>query len=85
VNKSYGRYSMEIQWCVPQEEYVVRVPELPGCLASGKTYEEAARHIQKAIKKWIKEREAQGLPVPEPNVWKYEDEDEEKETQDDPV
>jgi predicted RNase H-like HicB family nuclease len=36
-------YSMIIQWDSRDNIFVVRVPELPGCVMHGETYEEAVK------------------------------------------
>ncbi|SKA89401.1 HicB_like antitoxin of toxin-antitoxin system [Prosthecobacter debontii] len=35
------RYELIIDWSKADESFVVEVPELPGCMADGATYEEA--------------------------------------------
>ena len=62
------QYSMQIQYDPIDEIYVVTVPELPGCVTHGKTYEEAVRQGEDAIETWIEGSRALGLPIPEPNV-----------------
>jgi predicted RNase H-like HicB family nuclease len=42
------------------------VPDLPGCVAAGKTKEEAAELIRGAIKMHIEGMIEDGVPVPEP-------------------
>ena len=42
------------------------VPDLPGCFAVGKTFEEAERLIREAIELYIEELQADGKPIPEP-------------------
>ena len=61
-------YSMLIQWDPRGEIYVVSVPELPGCMTHGKTYEEAVRQGQDAIESWIMDALASNEPVPPPSV-----------------
>lgn len=46
-------YSKVIQWDSHDQIYVVEVPELPGCMTHGKTYEEALANAQEAIEVWI--------------------------------
>jgi predicted RNase H-like HicB family nuclease len=41
-------YSMLIQWDPRDQIYVVSVPELPGCMTHGRTYEEAVQQGQAA-------------------------------------
>ncbi len=59
---------MVIQWSVPDNTYIVNVPELPGCKTHGDTYEEALKNGQEVIELWIEAHEASGKPVPPPKV-----------------
>jgi predicted RNase H-like HicB family nuclease len=43
------------------------VPDLPGCVAAGKTREEALRLIREAIKFHIEGLRQEGQPVPPPS------------------
>jgi predicted RNase H-like HicB family nuclease len=47
------RYELIIYWSKPDESFVVEVPELPGCMADGQTYEEAVANAQEVIAEWI--------------------------------
>jgi predicted RNase H-like HicB family nuclease len=49
--------------------YVVTVPELPGCMIHGKTYEEAIRQGRDAIESWIDANKYWGRPIPKPRFW----------------
>ena len=64
-------YSMVIQWDAHDKIYVVSVPELPGCMTHGKTYEEAVQQGQDAIETWIEGSLALNLPVPPPKLATY--------------
>jgi len=68
VSKQYDHYSMLIQWDKDDRIYVVTVPELPGCMTHGKTYEEAVRQGQDAIASWIEANLAWGRSIPEPRI-----------------
>ena len=46
-------YSMVIEWEPQGQVFVVIVPELPGCIAHGETYEGAVRQGQDAVASWI--------------------------------
>ncbi len=70
MSKKYDHYSMLIQWDKDDRIYVVTVPELPGCMTHGRTYEEAVRQGQDAIDSWIEANLARGRPIPEPRVLK---------------
>ena len=61
-------YSMVIRWDPEDRIYVVTVPELPGCMSHGATYEEAARRGQEAIESWITSALADGEPLPAPRT-----------------
>ena len=45
---------------------MVEVPELPGCLADGKTYREAVENAELIIKEWIDTAKEMGRDIPEP-------------------
>ena len=44
------------------------VPDLPGCVATGDTFDEAEGEIREAIEVHIKGMREDGLPVPEPTT-----------------
>ena len=46
--------------------YSAYVPDLPGCVTTGKTLEETERLIAEAIELYIEELRADGAPIPEP-------------------
>ncbi len=48
--------------------YGAYVPDLPGCVAVGKTRPETARLIREAIAFHIKGMKLEGIPVPEPSA-----------------
>ena len=58
---------MIIQWSDEDSAYLVTVPELPGCMTHGSTYEEAVKQGQDAIEGWIQVAQELGHPVPPPN------------------
>ena len=45
---------------------MVEVPELPGCMADGKTYQEAVSNVEVIIQEWIDTAKDVGRPIPEP-------------------
>jgi predicted RNase H-like HicB family nuclease len=63
------KYSITIQYDNADNIYVASVPELEGCMAHGKTPEEAAKEIQVAIKGWLKIAEERGMVIPEPLIF----------------
>jgi predicted RNase H-like HicB family nuclease len=60
------RYELIIYWSRADENFIVEVPELPGCMADGVTYEEALANAKTVIQEWIDTACAEGRPVPEP-------------------
>ena len=60
------KYELIIFWSEDDERYVVEVPELPGCMADGLTYEEAIQNTQKIISEWIETAESLGREIPQP-------------------
>ena len=60
------RYEMIVWWSDDDAAFVVEVPELPGCMAHGKTRSIAIRNAEDDIRLWIKTAKEDGLPVPQP-------------------
>ena len=60
------RYEMIVYWSEADEAFLVEVPELPGCMADGATYEEAVSNAQRIIAEWIEQAEAMGRAIPAP-------------------
>ena len=48
--------------------YSAYVPDLPGCITTGKTKEETERNIAEALHGHIALMRAEGLPIPEPTT-----------------
>jgi len=42
------------------------VPELPGCMADGKTYQDALANAERIIEEWIETATKLGRPIPQP-------------------
>lgn len=60
------KYEMVVYWSEDDDTYVVEVPELPGCMADGNTYEEAIRNTLIIINEWIETAKELGRNVPHP-------------------
>ena len=60
------KYRLEINWSPEDEAYIVKVPELPGCMTHADTPEKAVHMAQDAIAGYIESLEVRGLPVPQP-------------------
>lgn len=60
------KYEMIIYWSNEDHAYIVEVPELPGCMADGRTYQEAVSNAEVIISEWIESAEELGRPIPNP-------------------
>ena len=60
------RYELIIYWSRADEAFVVEVPELPGCMADGSSYEEAVANAQVVIHEWMETARELGRTIPEP-------------------
>ena len=59
-------YRMEIIPDTVEGGFVVRFPELPGCLTCGDTLEEAVRNAADCKKEWLIAAMEEGISIPEP-------------------
>ena len=50
----------------PDSDWGASVPDLPGCVATGKTIDSALKRIQGAIELHLRGMREDGLPVPRP-------------------
>ncbi|MFH1605011.1 MAG: type II toxin-antitoxin system HicB family antitoxin [Pseudomonadota bacterium] len=60
------RYELVIFWSKEDQCFVVEVPELPGCMADGASYQEAVKNAERVIEEWIETARALGRVIPEP-------------------
>lgn len=60
------KYEIIIYWSSEDDAFVAEVPELPGCMADGKTYQEALSNTEKIIEEWIETAIELDRPIPEP-------------------
>ena len=60
------KYEVIVYWSEEDASYVAEVPELPGCMADGATYEEAIKNAQVVITEWIETARSLGREVPTP-------------------
>ena len=59
------RYAIVIEKA--ENNYAAYVPDLPGCVATGKTVEETEQQIREAIDLHLRGMREDGLPIPEPS------------------
>ena len=61
-----NRYDIVISWSEGDDCFVAEVPDLPGCMADGANYQEAAANAEVAIREWIDTALELGRNVPKP-------------------
>jgi predicted RNase H-like HicB family nuclease len=61
-----SKYEIIIYWSEEDDAYLAEVPELPGCMADGGTYQEALGNAEGIIQEWIATAKELGRPIPEP-------------------
>jgi predicted RNase H-like HicB family nuclease len=60
------RYEVILYWSEEHSAFIAEVPELPGCMADGATYQEALTTVEVVIREWIQMARELGRPIPEP-------------------
>jgi len=58
------RYAMIIE--KGERNYSAYLPDMPGCIATGKTLEEVKRRMREAAELHLRGLREDGLPIPEP-------------------
>jgi predicted RNase H-like HicB family nuclease len=60
------KYEMVIYWSQEDNAFIVEVPELPGCMADGRTYREAVVNAEVIVNEWIDTAKELGRLIPRP-------------------
>ena len=60
-------YSMIITFSEEDNAYIISVPDLPGCMADGKTPDEAIKNAKNIIQEWIETAQELGREIPQPS------------------
>lgn len=60
------KYELVIYWSEEDQSFVAEVPELPGCIADGETYEQAVANALEVIEEWIETARQLNRPIPNP-------------------
>ncbi len=72
---NYGyRISLEELSGDTELKWLIKVPELDGCVSLGKTLEEAFRNLESTIESWITSAKKKGKELPKNKIKKVEDE-----------
>ena len=60
------KYEVVLWWSEEDRAYIAEVPELPGCMADGTSYEEALKNVQIIISEWMETAKKLGREIPKP-------------------
>lgn len=66
MGKSDPKYEIIIFWSEQDQAFLAEVPELPGCMADGKTYREALKNAETLISEWLETAQDLGREIPTP-------------------
>lgn len=61
-----NKYELIVYWSEEDNAFLVEVPELPGCMADGASYQEAVAHAECVIGEWLETAKDLGRPIPTP-------------------
>ena len=61
-----SRYEIIMYWSKDDNAIIAEVPELPGCMADGQSYNEALENVQIVIQEWIETAISLKREIPEP-------------------
>lgn len=60
------KYEVIIYWSKDDRAFIAEVPELPGCMADGKSKADALAAVEKVAKEWIETAKSLGRKIPAP-------------------
>ena len=61
-----SNFEIIIYWSNEDGAFVAEVPELPGCMADGRTYQEAVTNVEVIVEEWIQSAKELGRAIPQP-------------------
>ncbi len=61
-----SKYEIIIYWSAEDQAFIAEVPELPGCMADGATYQESLSNVEVIIQQWIETAKELNRPIPQP-------------------
>ncbi len=61
-----NKYEMIIYWSDEDKLFIAEIPELPGCMADGQSYQEAVSNAEIIINEWIETAKETGRQIPKP-------------------
>jgi len=60
----YKKYRMVITWSNEDQAYLAEIPELPGCMADGKSRREVIDNAEIIIQEWLETASLLNRPIP---------------------
>ena len=60
------KYEVIIYWSREDNAFIAEIPELPGCMADGQTYEKALENVEVIAQEWIERAKELGRSAPKP-------------------
>ena len=60
------KFEVIMYWSDEDEAFIAEVPELAGCTADGRTYQEALANAETVIQEWLDTATELGRPIPTP-------------------
>ena len=61
-----AKYEIIIYWSNEDQAFIAEIPELPGRMADGNTYQEAIANAEVVMQEWIETAKELGRTIPEP-------------------
>ena len=61
-----NRYEIIIYWSNEDKAFIAEVPELPGCMADGRSHQEALANVEIIIHEWVETAKEEGREIPTP-------------------
>lgn len=61
-----AKYEVILFWSEEDSCFIAEVPELPGCMADGRTYQEALQNAEAVIDEWMETAIESGRKIPQP-------------------
>ena len=61
-----NKYEIVLSWSQEDRAFIAEVPELPGCMADGVSYQDALANAEVVIQEWIETAEELGRSIPAP-------------------
>ena len=61
-----NKYEITLYWSDEDDAFIAGVPELPGCMADRKTYQESISNAGVIIQEWIETAKELNHPIPQP-------------------